>query len=91
MFRVKKSIPEVSYDDQGYIYFFSKRYRRLSQREKRMIEGLCMEAGGEHYQALLEFVTTGAGITSVCTKHFVSESTLQRAVRRYYIGFAKRI
>jgi len=91
VFRIKKSIPEVSYDDQGYIYFYSKRYRRLTEREKRRIEGLCMEAGGEHYQALLEFVTTGLGITSVCAKHYVSESTLQRAVRRYYIAFSKLI
>lgn len=91
MFRVKKSIGEVSYDDQGYIYFYSKRYRRLPEREKRKIEGLCMEAGGEHYQALLEFVTTDLGITGVCRKHYVSESTLQRAVRRYYMAFAERI
>lgn len=91
MFRRKRSIPEVSYDDQGYIYFYSKRYRRLSAREKRRIEGLCRLAGGEHYQALLDFVTTDLGITAVCTKHFVSESTLQRAVRRYYMEFAEKL
>jgi hypothetical protein len=23
----------------------------------------------------------------ICAKHYISESTLERAVRRYYIGF----
>ena len=88
MFRYKKSVP-VDYDLQGYIYFTSLRYKRLSQKEKRRIEGLCMEAGGEHYQALLEFVTTKQSAKMVCAKYFISESTLIRAVRRYYRAFGK--
>ena len=91
MFRFKKSISEVSYDDQGFIYFYSRQYRRLPQKEKRRIEGLCMDAGGEYYQALLEFVTTNQGAAMVCTKHYISESTLERAVRRYYLAFEKQL
>lgn len=88
MFRFKRGIP-VDYDLQGYIFFYSRRYRRLPLKDRRRIEGLCMEAGGEHYQALLEFVTTDSGAVAVCTKHYISQSTLERAVRRYYLAFEK--
>lgn len=88
MFRFKKAIP-VDYDTQGYIYFLSKRYRSLPAAAKRRIEGLCLEAGGEHHKALLEFVTTDAGAVTVCARHYISQSTLERAVRRYYTEFEK--
>ena len=90
MFRFKKAIP-VDYDTQGYIYFLSKRYHLLPVRMRRKIETLCIEAGGEYHQALLEFVTTDAGATSVCTRHYISQSTLERAVRRYYLEFEKQL
>lgn len=90
MFRFKKAIP-VDYDTQGYIYFLSKRYHCLPAPAKRRIEGLCRTAGGEHHQALLEFVTTDAGADSVCARHYLSQSTLERAVRRYYLEFEKQL
>lgn len=90
MFRYKKSVP-VGYEKQGYIYFRSRLYKRLPRKGQDQILRLCMEAGGEYYQALFEFVTTDAGAYTVCAKHYLSESTLERAVRRYYIAFAERI
>ena len=90
MFRFKKAIP-VDYDTQGYIYFYSRRYRSLPAGAKRKIEGVCMTAGGEHYQALLEFVTTDTGAAAICARHYLSQSTLERAVRRYYIEFEKQL
>lgn len=90
MFRFKKAIP-VDYDTQGYIYFLSKRYRDLPAAVKRRIESLCKEAGGEHYKALLEFVTTDAGAATVCSRYYLSQSTLERAVRRYYMEFEKQL
>ena len=90
MFRLKQSIP-VDYNLQGYIYFNSKLYAMLSKEMQQRILVLCTKAGGEYYQALFEFVTTDAGATAVCRKHFISQSTLERIVRRYYILFAKSI
>lgn len=87
MFRFKKSIP-VSYDDQGYIYFTSRRYKSLPAFSKRKVESICRSAGGAYCQALFEFVTTDAGATEICAKHYLSASTLERIVRRYYIAFA---
>lgn len=85
-FRFKRAIP-VSYDRQGFIFFTSKRYRELSAEERKRIRQICAKAGGEYREAVLEFVTTGAGAAAVCVKHNVSASTLERAVRRYYIAF----
>ena len=90
MFRFKKAIP-VDYDTQGYIYFLSKRYTSLPLAVRRRIEDICRKAGGEHHRALLEFVTTDAGAVSVCTRYYLSQSTLERAVRRYYMEFEKQL
>lgn len=90
MFRIKRSVP-VDYDTQGYIYFTSRMYKRLSREEQRRIANLCVEAGGEHCQALFDFVTTDAGAIAVCRKHYLSQSTLERAVRRYYTLFAESV
>lgn len=88
MFRFKKSVP-VEYDLQGYIYFYSRLWRILTAREKQRIVSICRKAGGEYAQALLEFVTTDTGAASVCRRYFLSQSTLERIVRKYYIAFAE--
>ncbi len=82
-FRFKRSVC-VDYDRQGYIYFTSRLYTILPGAEKTRILNTCMAAGGEHYKALFEFVTTDAGATAVCARHYLSRSTLERIVRRYY-------
>lgn len=90
MFRYKKSIP-VDYDLQGYIYFASRRFRDLPEGKRKKIRNLCEDVGGEYSEALFEFVTTDAGATAICTKYYISLSTLERAVKRYYVAFARVI
>ena len=90
MFRYKKSI-NVPYDRQGYIYFLSRSYRELPERKREIIRNLCRECGGEYNQALLDFVTGGEGAVVVCMRHHLSESTLERAVKKYYEAFPKRL
>lgn len=90
MFRYKNSVP-LGYDLQGYIYFLSKLYKKLPKKRQEMILSACMTAGGEYYQALFEFVTSDVGATAVCMKHFLSQSTLERIVRKYYIEMSKSI
>ena len=88
MFRFKKSL-DVDYERQGYIYFSSRTYDQLSPSQQRKIVDLCLRAGGEYHAALFEFVTTDAGATAVCMRHHLSQSTLERAVRRYYEQFPR--
>ena len=86
MFRMKKSVP-LSYERQGYIYFKSRLYRELLDAEQRQLLNLCISSGGEYYKALFDFVTTDEGAASVCLRHNLSRSTLERAVRKYYTAF----
>lgn len=88
MFRFKRSLP-VGYNRQGYIYFKSLLYRELGERDRERIAGLCRECGGESWRALLEFVTTDATATQICLKHYISQSTLERMVKRYYMRFPR--
>ena len=90
MFRYKPSI-HVSYDQQSYIYFVSRLYKQLPDREREKIQLLCRETGGPYSGALLEYVTTGNSAEAVGLKHNLSPSTLNRAVKRYYEGFSKSI
>ena len=86
MFRYKRSIP-VSEDKQGYVYYASRLYSQMDRKGREAIHRLCQAAGGEYSEALLEFVTTDPTATAICQRHFLSRSTLYRAVRRYYEFF----
>lgn len=85
-FRYKRSIP-IDYDTQGYIYFTSRQFKMLPREKREMIRRLCREAGKEHEEALFLFVTTDTGAVEVCSRFYISESTLERAVKRYYLAF----
>lgn len=89
-FRFKRGIP-VDYDQQGYIYFTSRRYKQLTRKQQEKIRSLCREAGGEHAEALFEFVTTDSGAVEVCARFYISESTLERVVKKYYLAFQKNL
>ena len=90
MFRFKRSVP-VSYERQGYIYFTSRLFAELPPKKQDVIRKLCRDCGGEYCQALFDFVTTNAGAVSVCEAHHLSRSTLERAARKYYKNFPKRL
>lgn len=90
IFRHKRALG-VDYDTQGYIYFFSRRYKRLSMEERRTVRQVCSEAAGSYHKALFEFVTTDVDEEMICAKHYISASTLKRMVRRYYRIFSERI
>ena len=84
MFRFKRSIP-LDYNAQGYIYFRSLRYRGLPEREKKKIRDLCAAAGGEYQEAVLAFVTGEEGANAIYQRYYISRSTLERMVRKYYL------
>lgn len=87
-FRYKRGIP-VDYDRQGYIYFTSRRYKRLAPAKRKKIDELCRLTGGDYAPALKQFVTTDTGAEEICRKYFLSQSTLERMVKRYYIAFSE--
>ena len=86
-FRFKRAI-KVPYVRQGYIYFKSLRYQNLPAREQERIRHLCDKVAGYNGQALLEHVTTGELVRTVCQRHYIaSPTTLYRALKRYYEWF----
>ncbi len=90
MFRFKKGIG-IPYEQQGYIYFISRKYKKLPKIKREKIEAHCRAVGGPYWRALFEFVTTDAGQVAVCMRHYLSTSTLERLVKRYYQEFPKDI
>lgn len=90
MFRYKKSVP-LSYEEQGYIYFTSRRYKKQPEDTQLLIHRLCRQCGGEYHRALFDFVTTDVGATAVCNRYFLSQSTLERLVKKYYMAFSESL
>ena len=89
MFRYKPSIP-VSYERQGYIYFKSLTYPEMTARQQERIRALCERSAGHLSKALLEHVTTGDSVKSVCQRHYIASSTsIYRVLKRYYEHFPK--
>lgn len=86
MFRYRKSVP-LSQDQQGYIYYFSRLYKKLQEADRAFIRKLCRRAGGTNWKAVLDLVTGKMTIREACTWHYISPSTLDRAVRQYYREF----
>ena len=89
-FVYKRSLP-MDYNTQGYIHFVSRMYSTLPVGQQKLVRQLCDRAGGEHREALFRLVTTDTGAEEVCRTYYLSRSTLERCVRRYYILFAQRI
>ena len=81
MFRYKRGV-KADYNRQGYIYF---------EAAQQKILNLCLEHGGEYYQALFEFVTTDASATALAMRHHMDKTTLYRKVRKYYENFPTQL
>lgn len=82
-FRYRKGM-KVSYDRQGYLYFYSKLYRQMGKEERGRIDRVVRKAGGQYWKALLDFVTTNKSATEIEMGYYISRATLYRAQQRYY-------
>lgn len=90
MYRYKRGV-NADYNRQGYIYFLSRQYAKLSREKQAEILRLCREAGGEYARALFEFVTTDTTAAAICMRHYISKATLYRTVKKYYEEFPKEL
>jgi hypothetical protein len=82
-------LPQVkrSYDEQGYIFFFTRLYPQLPQEDRECIENLCKSIAGDSWEALLEFIRSDDYKTKVSLDHNVSCRTLIRWQAEYYTRF----
>lgn len=83
-YRAKLGIP---YERQGYIYFLSRNYKKLPKAKQAELERYCQRIGREYAGALWEYMTTKAAAVRICDKYYLSISTLNRIVKRYYREF----
>lgn len=91
MFRYKRGI-DVSYEKQGYIHFCCRRFPELTAERQEAIWRLCRAAGGEHAEALFEFVTTQDTATAICQRHFIaSRTSLYRVVKKFYESWPEEL
>ena len=72
-------------------YALYEYYKTRLKRERKRIRELCRKASLEHREAVLEYVTTDTPADTVCTRHFLSRSTLERVTRRYYMLFSQSL
>jgi|GEM_PF-591345 len=80
----------LPYAVQGRIFFTCLCYDILTPREKRRIERLCGEVGGEHRRALFALLTGRGSVISTAMNSYVSESTLYRLRRDFFNLYAAR-
>lgn len=83
MFKKMKSL-KIPYNKQGLIYFTCVNYDIQPPKVQKKILNLCIESGGEYYQALFDMVTTGKGVLEISQKYYISENTAYRLKRKFY-------
>lgn len=89
-FRYKNRIP-LSYDRQGYIFFYCKRYAQLTVEQQQQIINCCAAAGGVYKDAVFRYMTSSSGAEKVCKQFYVGQSTLERCVRKFYLRMNETI
>ena len=85
-FKIKSGV-NLSYEEQAYIWAYSRLYKRLCAAERAKIRALCQKSAGAYAEALLDYVTTDDTATRICLRHNISRATLYRCVQKYYMGF----
>lgn len=83
MFRYKRGI-NLPHDEQGLIYFTCLTHQKQPQKTQDKILNMCLEIGGDDYQALYDVVTTHKSIVQIALEYFVSESNLYRFRKQFY-------
>ena len=81
------NLPE---DEQGYIFYLCRTYRRRPESIQKDIENLCKELGGTEYHcALLQVITTAKSVRRISIEQHVSESVLYDLRKKFYERYEK--
>lgn len=77
-------------EKQGLVRYTCLNYRDAPKHTREKIQRLCREAGGAYSAALWELMCTRETIVSIALRHHVSESTLYRARREFYVRWYRK-
>lgn len=83
MFKKMYSL-KIPYNKQGLIYFTCVNYSIQPPEIQQKILNTCISAGGEHYKALFDMVTTGKSATEISLKYYISEPTAYRLKTKFF-------
>lgn len=72
---------------QGLIRYTCLCIETQPQWVQRKVERLCREVGGDYAEALKEVMCTNDSITSIAIRHYVSETTLYRLRKKFYVSW----
>ncbi len=86
-FKYMRSVP-LSYEQQGAIWFTCQTYRRQPEDVQARIRAICTRIGGGDgmkRRAILAYMTTRISWRECCDRHFISDATLDRLRRAFYV------
>lgn len=83
LFRYRKS-RDLKYDEQGFIFFVCRNFKRLPENVKAEIRQGCDEVCGDYGAAVFEYITTDKSFLLVSMEFYISEYTLAEYVRKFY-------
>ena len=85
-FRKLRGVP-LPEEKQGLIRYTCLTYDSQPPRTRRKIDRLIQDSGGEYAEALRLVMLTRESMTAIALRHHVSEETLYRARRRFYLSW----
>ncbi len=77
-------------EKQGLVRYTCLCYRELPKYSQEKIQRLCAEAGGAYSAALWEVMCTRETVTAIALRHHVSEMTLYRARKEFYVRWFRK-
>lgn len=86
MFRKYKGM-RLTYDKQGYIYFFCRNFSALSPENKRRVTDACARIAGEEADVLLALLTGRKSARHLSLTRYISEGRLYRWRREFFESF----
>lgn len=91
-FRISKALMRagISPEKQGLIFFTCLNIKHLDEQIKKKILNICMEVGGEDYQALYRFLTDSCvNHVYICNKYYISKAKLFKLKKEFYLKFSE--
>lgn len=91
-FKYMRSLP-LSYEAQGAIWFTCQTFRWQPENIRAKIRAICTHVGGGDgmkRRAILAFMTTRISWRECCDRHFISDATLDRLRRAFFMEWGCR-
>lgn len=89
-FRASKSLAKKGINDerQGLICYLCLNVKILDKAARDKIRNICIEVGGDDYQALYRFLTDGnVNHEYICYTYFIPKAKLFKLKHQFYLRF----